>query len=297
MIQQWKEKIAVKIQLIQRFLRNHRLYFYLIVISVFLISMGTLFGFGIHNRLNVNVKPTPLNKVESIANETNYRLVRQEYNPKTHLWRTDLYFKMDNQTISADEFQNRITAESIIKSQPSAKFKATVIKVNPNYFVLYTEGIPDDFLAMKTFVDYHYKEDGTKQKDELELFATDHSVKKNQNLQMVMKKSVLIQDAVNYEIQLIHQNTSSQAKKIEKSQKKIHEDQQTISNLTQQSEYQLGEEKNQTETNIDQLKDDIQTEKNNIKDYQSMMKLNEKKEKLLNEKREDESQKLMQRGE
>lgn len=294
---QIKEKMEGKLQQIKRFMRNHRLCFYLIVITTFLVSMGTVFSIGIHNRLNVNIKPTQLNKAESVANDTKYRLVRQEYNPKTQLWRTDLYFQLNNQSMSANEFQNRITAESIIKSQPSAKFKAKVIKVNPNYFVLYTEGVPNDFLALKTFVEYHYKEDDSNQKDEIELFATDKSIKKNTHLEMEMKKSVLVKDVVDYEIQLLHQNTSSQEKKIEKSQQKIREDQKAINSLNQQSEYQLGEEKNQTETNIDQLKDDIHAEKENIKEDQSMIKLNEKKEKLLNEKREDESRKFMQRGE
>lgn len=297
MLTQIKEKWMPTIQKFQHFLRNHRLCFYLIIISLFVVSMGTVFGLGLHNRLNVNVKPTALNKTESIADNTQYRLVRQEYNPKTQLWRTDLYFKMNDPSMNADEFQNRITADSIIKSQPSAKFKAKVIKVNPHYFVLYTEDIPANFLAMKTFVDYHYKDDGSNQKDELELFATDHSVKKNDHLQMITKKSILVKDAINYDIQMLHQNTSSQEKKIKKSQQKMKEDQKAINGLTQQSEYQLGEEKNQTENNIDQLKEDIQTEKENIKTYQSTIKLNQKKEALLIEKRKDESQKFMQRGE
>lgn len=270
-----------KINQFQHFIKNHRLVFYLIVIMSFIISFGGTFAYGVSHRINNNTVATPLNKEEALSSNTNFKIVKQLYNPVNHLYRVDLYLNNTN----GIDVDNQLSSVAIIESDVNYKAKINGIKVTPNYFVFYIKGLPNDYNAMKNTLRYTYREAGMTQKGEGTFITTNKTLTTDKGLKIEKNKAVLMGDSINYDIKNVKEDIEHQHQLIDKNKDTIKENKVAIDELNDAMQYQLGEELTTSKDKLDQLKSDNQTLLTENKEARDAIDLDHQKVALLQEKR------------
>lgn len=276
-----KTTIKNKIEQFKHLIKNHRLVLYLMVITAFIFSFGGTLVYGISHRINDKTVATPLNKEEALSSNTNFKIVKQMYNPSNQLYRVDLYLKNTN----GIDVDNQLSSVAIIESDINYKAKINGIKVTPNYFVLYIKGLPKDYNAMKNTLSYTYQESGMKQKGEGTFITTNKTLTIDKGMKIEKNKNILTGDSINYDIKLVKEDIDHQLKLIDKNKDTIEDNKKAIDELNDAMKYQLGEELTQSKEELDQLNSQNQTLLNDNKDARDTIDLDHQKVSLLQEKR------------
>ena len=276
--------IKYKFKNIIHYFQTHIRVFYLTICVLFISSFLLVTGLGVHNRAQMNYDSIKFYAKNNLSGRY-LQAVSAKYNDQKDLFRMDFYVSSDKEITSLTD---KMSIETIAKTNRSEKIKADIVKVTPNYYVAYFKHIKPNYKVLKMNLDYSFTEDikSNAQKDtELEFYIMDKDVKKDSQMSFDKNKNHLVNDYLNTEIHLLKKKIKLKEANIDNLKDKNKELNKQIKSIEADLEYKIGSEKEDLLSQIDELKLQITNNKNDIDSAKKSIKTQEQRIKLLNKQK------------
>lgn len=293
MVKKWKNQVILifkkGIRLIQKgmtTLRRRRAYSYYLTLGIFgLLFTGVLIsGFSTSQKYNyVAIKE---GKSQPMG-QANLTVVKRLYDPKQKLYRVDYWVDSENESVDLTNL--KIETKAVAKKDLSEFLKTEVVQVDTNYYVTYVKDVPNDFGALKQFIDSGYVTLLKNQTDDLEgielkVYSNQNSKDETEALTLSTNKEDYVSDKVAYQVKLLTQSIDKFTKEIKDNQEAIHQIKLSNKKIEEGLDTKLEDDLERDQNKIQSNKSEIEAYKEQSEKLQDQIKLLKEKINVLDKK-------------
>lgn len=290
MFKKWKDQVISifkkGISIIQKgmtTLRRRRAYSYYLTLGIFgLLFTGVLIsGFSTSQKYNyVAIKE---GKSQPMG-QANLTVVKRFYDPKQKLYRVDYWVDSENESVDLTNL--KIETKAVAKKDLSELLKTEVVQVDTNYYVTYVKDVPNDFGALKQFIDPGYVTLLKNQTDDLEgielkVYSNQNSKDETELLNLSTNKEDYVSDKVAYQVKLLTQSIEKLTKEIKDNQEAINQIKLSNKKIEEGLDTKLEDDLERDQNKIQSNKSEIESYKEQSEKLQDQIKLLKEKINVL----------------
>lgn len=306
-----ESKINDKIQTWRRAYNEHAAIKYIVIVSIFFVTIVGLLGRGIFATHVSSQYDTTLRDWQQIATGYTVGMTKKAYNPKENLMQVNIELK--NGDMGGSVYPRLKFSTKTLNNQPNVKteviragdssyvliiknlrprFGAVLIKVSTdlktNESTSDSNNISDENLGSSNEMITKSDTDTTKKVDNGTISIYINEIKKlnNTDLKIKNKKQYLMETVTN-EIDHLNSEKKVIKKQIENSQVKIEMDKKAIEKNEEEKKYDTEKEIEKIDRDNEQTRADIQENESNIQKLKRSHSERNKKIKLLEQKIKD----------
>lgn len=270
----WKKLKAKKNKIIDKinYKRSHK---YFIFVAIFFIGYTFFFSSGFIFDTNRERKSTEIG-IENKMENSIVKIVNEEVNNNTGLLQVNLDIEKTNIL-----FDNSLEISAIERGNLNKKLNVKTLRLDDSQYVLLIQ-VPKKW----TNVAIDIKEKNIDNASSTKVFIDENLCIKNDNLKELTVKDYLIEN-VNLEIKNINNEMQNYDKDIANNNEVILKTEQQIKTLEENLKYEIKEEADKTNQQIETLKANISSAKENINELNKKKDIDNEKINKLNLKKED----------
>lgn len=196
-----------------------------------------------------------------IFNTAQLTVTKKEYLVKDNVYRLDLFIESSN--TNYNDFTPELTANVVTQSNTTDSISTEVLPISDRYFVLFVKNVPSDYGALRFDLEYKKTDDASNVGNARVYVSPQETAKVKERYEQYSKNDLRISLLEN-DLRLQSNRIENLKKENTNISKQIRTKRAKISELTEEMDYQVGEELTDTEKTVSRLETEIESSERSI---------------------------------